>query len=184
MQYSKKSWSLGYGGIRAMEGTEECIYCMDSNTPWKCSFLICETRVPKTFWHMIKLRDPAVFNHLSEWQVEHVDHVDQLEKKYGTKKAFPCGNSSSEVTITWIFKRFVHCGSILQCLEIRTLQKAFGVWLRIKKNKETNKKNHKEENTNGMNSGYYPGPCPWLSNIFIIIDILKIEMFIYLLYPL
>lgn len=67
-------------------------------------------------------------------------HVDQLVKKCVTKKTFPCGNSSSEVTITWIFKRFVNCGSILQCLEIRMLQKAFRVWLQIKKNKERNKK--------------------------------------------
>lgn len=46
-----------------MKGTEDYIYCMDSNKHCNCSFLICETRVSKTFWDMVALRGPAVFKH-------------------------------------------------------------------------------------------------------------------------
>lgn len=67
-------------------------------------------------------------------------HLDELVKKCGTKKPFPCGSSSSETTITWIFKKFVNFGSILLCLEIRMLQRAFRVWHQVRKTKETNKK--------------------------------------------
>lgn len=125
----------GLLGVRAMESTKECIYYMDTN-PWKCSFLICETSIPKTSWHMIKLWYPSVFKHFC---LNDKCRLDQLVKKCGMKNTFPCGNSSSESTITWIFKRFVNFGSILQCLEIRMLQRAFRVWLQIRKRNKQKK---------------------------------------------